>query len=275
MRALLPGGNGVKIKLMTKKQVAVLLGGIAAVYASFGALLYFNQDSFIYIPSPQDFYACPALEGAELEWRGTRIYYVNIENEKGVVVFYHGNAGSACDRAFLAGIFAEAGFSTVLVEYAGYSNDPAPPSTERIFRDVENADDFIRTIRSPFLAVGGESVGGGPAALHASRNASTSKLLLIAPFTSLADMAQKAYPLYPARLLLKGDFDNAARLREYRGELRVIHGTEDEVIPFELGRRLYDGAASPAKAFIEVPGARHNDMYARPETIDAIREFLK
>ena len=41
----------------------------------------------------------------------------------------------------------------------------------------------------------------------------------------------------------------------------VMHGTADSVIPFELGRALYDGLIGK-KTFVEIAGGDHND--ARP-----------
>jgi fermentation-respiration switch protein FrsA (DUF1100 family) len=40
----------------------------------------------------------------------------------------------------------------------------------------------------------------------------------------------------------------------------VLHGTADDTVPIELGRRLFEAAPSP-KTFVEFDGGSHSRLY--------------
>ena len=40
----------------------------------------------------------------------------------------------------------------------------------------------------------------------------------------------------------------------------IVHGSDDEIIPVDMGRRLFAAANSPKDLYI-IPGAHHNDTY--------------
>ena len=242
-------------------------------YVVYGIFLTVRQESIIYQPSPQDFSTCPNLVQAEkITHGGTRMYFK--DNGPRVAVLYHGNFGSACDRAFIAGLFEQAGYSYLLPEYAGYSNDNGKPSHERIKKDVEHAVDFLRTRNFSEVVVVGESVGDRFASYHASL-LPPKKLLLISSFTTLVDIAREAFWFYPISLLVRDEFDNAHLLEDFQKEVVLLHGDKDDIIPLALGQKLFAQLTTPHKKMILIPGAGHNDLFAFPETYQAIDDFLK
>ena len=251
----------------------VLLAGIVT-YTGIVLYLYFSQSAHIYFPTPQDFENCPELVHAEkITHNGTRMYYIQNTKANTLVVIYHGNGGSACDRAFLADYLNDQGVATILVEYVGYSNDTRTPSETLIFNDVNNVNSFIKSLNYDRLVILGESLGSGPATYHTTLTGIDS-LILITPFTSLADAGAFHYPYLPVKLLIRDKYDNGKHLRAYEGKLTIIHGTNDTVIPFSLGQRLYAGANTQNKQFITIDGAGHNDIYSQQKTFDAISDAL-
>jgi fermentation-respiration switch protein FrsA (DUF1100 family) len=54
----------------------------------------------------------------------------------------------------------------------------------------------------------------------------------------------------------------------------VAHGDQDEIVPFELGERLFAAAAEP-KRFVRVAGADHNDALGHPALLDAVAAFAR
>jgi len=230
-----------------------------------------QQERIVYQPFPQDFATCPALAEAErVTFNGTRMYMH--ATTLPVAVLYHGNAGSACDRALYANLFTSAGYGYILVEYAGYSNDPEPPSHERIKLDARNVISFMQASGIDARVVVGESIGTGVAAYHASLYP-PEKLLLIAPFTNLIDVARTRFWFYPSSLLVNNAFDLSSALEAYPGSVRIIHGTSDTIIPFELGQALYDSLATE-KELLPITNADHNNLCRFPETTVAITSFL-
>ncbi len=246
---------------------------VFSFYLVFGVILTVFQQRIIYQPFPRDFDSCAALSSAEnIRHQGTRMYFKN--NGPRLAVLYHGNAGSACDRAFYADMFEQAGYSYLLPEYAGYSSDTVKPSHELLKKDVENVAGFLAERRFPEIVVVGESLGSIFASYHVSL-APPHKLLLISPFTSFVDIAKVHYWYYPVSLLVKNPLDNARLLDNFSGEMLLIHGDKDRIVPLTLGKKLFNEIATPLKKMVVIPQAGHNNLFLFPETEQTILDFLK
>lgn len=255
-----------------KKRSKVAVVVFLVFYITFGAYLSLRQERMIYQPWPQDFASCAGFRDAEkVIHKGTRMYVSY--GERGTVVLYHGNAGSACQRDFYARMFTEAGFGYVIVEYAGYSNDPRRATHERVKRDVRNVISYLEDRGSANALVTGVSIGTGAASYHVSRR-SPARVLLISPFASLADVAQRKFWFYPTRYMVDNAFDNIELLQAYSGPITIVHGEADRVIPQASGRELYEQIQSPDKIFVSVPNVGHNNLFSDQASYDTIRAFL-
>lgn len=247
------------------------LSAFILFYLVFGVYLTLNQERIVYQPWPQDFADCPAMaEATQVIYQGTRMYVRKTDGP--VVVFYHGNAGSACDRSWLADVFTAAGYDYVLVEYAGYSNDPVPPSHERIATDVHNVIDYLVTQKLTSVALIGESIGAGVASYHANL-APPERLLLISPFPDLRSVAATRFWFYPTWLLVDNAYQPATDLAGYQGPTTIIHGTNDRIIPFRLGEALHLSLPG-TKTLVPVEGAGHNNLFSYTETHHTLSTFL-
>lgn len=246
---------------------------LALVYVGFGAYLYFNQRSVIYLSEFTDAESCARFEsgGADrIDRDGTTFYYK--KNGPAIVVFYHGNAGTVCDRKFLSDFFDEQGVSYLFVEYAGYV-DGLTPSKPTFLGNVRDADGFLGTIRYDTLILMGESLGTGLATEHAKLRAPDA-LILVSPYTSIADLASAHYPWYPARFMVKDNFTVDFGEKTFHGRLLVIHGEADGVIPYGQGKTVFDSAPFSVKEFLSLEGADHNDSYHGDVVFRTISRFL-
>jgi pimeloyl-ACP methyl ester carboxylesterase len=123
------------------------------------------------------------------------------------------------------------------------------------------------------MVLHGVSIGCGVAVpLAASRP--VKGLILESPFTSLADAAHSVYPFLPCGLLLRDRYDNLGTAPRVACPVLLLHGTEDEIVPVEQGRRLAAAFPRPAKLVL-AEGARHNDVAFWPGYDPAIAEFLR
>jgi len=255
----------------THSKIALLL--FVIFYIGFGIAVTVFQEKLIYLRFSQDFDTCAAFKSAEkIELGGTRAYFKNVGDQ--LAVLYHGNAGSACDRGYWAEIFENNGYSYLIVEYEGYSNDGSQPSHEGVKRNVDDVVSFITSGNFRNIAVVGESIGSGAASYHASLSA-PQKILLIAPFSSLADLAKSVYWFYPTFLMVDNAFDNTIYLKDYSGSALVIHGEADNGIPQKFGRKLFDTIGSTNKRFVSIPQAGHNDILGFDDFIKEVNNFLK
>ncbi|HRU39189.1 MAG TPA: alpha/beta hydrolase, partial [Candidatus Goldiibacteriota bacterium] len=48
--------------------------------------------------------------------------------------------------------------------------------------------------------------------------------------------------------------------RSFSAPLLVLHGTEDEVFPQDIGKRLFGAAGSKDKFFVSLPGTGHSNV---------------
>jgi pimeloyl-ACP methyl ester carboxylesterase len=109
------------------------------------------------------------------------------------------------------------------------------------------------------LVLLGHSLGAATA-LELAASTRSREVVLLAPFTSLVDMARRSVG-WPLCLLLRHRFDNEARLAEIASSpdaprIRILHGSADAVIPVEMGRRLAGEWAGRVE-YIELPGLDH------------------
>jgi pimeloyl-ACP methyl ester carboxylesterase len=255
-----------------RKRNKIALIVLAVFYISFGVFLAVYQENIVYYPNTQDFINCEDFKTAKkIDYNGTRMYVK--DTDKPIVVLYHGNAGSACNRKFYADIFSQAGYGYMIIEYAGYSNDAKNPSHELIKHDVQNVLEYINENHFSRITVVGESIGTGVASYHVSLQ-SPDKLLLISPFSDLADIAKNRFWFYPTSILVNNAFDNIANLSQYQNPITIIHGNNDTIIPHKLGQKLFISLKTK-KNFVTIEGAGHNDLFVYPETYTTVTNFLK
>jgi len=87
-------------------------------------------------------------------------------------------------------------------------------------------------------------------------------------------MAAIYFPIIP-RPLIRTRMDSLGRVGGLTCPKLFIHSPADEIVPFALGRRLFEAAAQP-KEFFEVRGAQHNDTWlvGGDAYLQAISSFL-
>lgn len=179
------------------------------------------------------------------------------------VLLLHGNAGDVSDRTPLALGLIREGISVLLLEYRGYGGSEGSPSEEGLHLDALAAYDFLlRQVGDPGeVVVFGRSLGGAVGARLAATRP-TGGLILESAFTSLEAMAGTLYPFVPGFLFrrLRGRFDTLGRVREVNVPMLVVHGTEDEIVPFRMGKELTEATGARGE-WLAVPGAHHNDVF--------------
>ncbi|MBI4441713.1 alpha/beta hydrolase [Candidatus Woesearchaeota archaeon] len=262
----------MKKRTWKKILLSIALDIIIAYFVA-GAILYAFQSRFIYFPSSQDFHHCPGFsDAAALSYNGTRFYEWGQHNK--LIVFYHGNAGSACDRAPLKDGLRDMGYSLLFVEYTGYSNDGEQPSTELLSKDIERVQEYITSRNYTSVMLMGESVGACFAAYHA-RLSAPERMILISPPTSLSDAAWNNLPIYPYSFLMTENCDNRKELLEYQGKILILHGEKDTIVPASLVNELYTMIPSREKELAIIRGADHNTIFVFDETWITLKDYLQ
>lgn len=256
---------------------------IAVIYVGVVVLLLAFERSLIFFPTkyPDGEWDPPYL-AFEDAWftsaDGVKLHgwYAPHENPVAHLLIAHGNAGNLSHRALLlAQLHRRVGAAVLIFDYRGYGRSEGSPDEPGIIADAEAARDWLARragVDAADVVLYGESLGGGVMVDLASRSP-TKAIILESTFTSLPDVASRVFPWLPVHLAMRTRLDSASKIGRYRGRLLQFHGDADTVIPYDLGRRLFEAANEP-KRFVTLVGHDHNDA-PPPEMFEAIREFLE
>ncbi|MFH1964520.1 MAG: alpha/beta fold hydrolase [Acidobacteriota bacterium] len=183
----------------------------------------------------------------------------------GTVIVFHGNAGTALDRAYYAWALNRLGYRVILAEYPGYGARSGSFG-ERSF--VPDAVGVLDTAKSQFgspIFLFGESLGAGVASgLVAERPGAIDGIALITPWDTLPNLAQRKFWFIPARFIVKSKFDNVANLAAYKGPKAVVLAVEDRIIPRKHALRLYE-TLGESKRLWQFEGVGHNTWPSSPD----------
>jgi len=248
---------------------------IILIYILFGILLTVRQDAYLFLPPSQTMEECAEFQDAKIiTSNGTKAFLLSLGTSSPLAVMYHGNGENACDSASFAHWIHGMGYTVLSVEYAGYAGDAErSPSVKLLKQDVENIHAWVTTSAYTETLIIGRSIGTGFASYHASL-VRPEKLLLISPFDTLSKVASGHFPVYPASLLLKTDFNNVLNASSAE-RILLIHGTKDVIIPITHGKTLLTSLPQQEKLFIQIEGAGHNDVLDHKEAWDAMKSFIE
>ena len=256
------------------------LAGLAIVYFGVLALLYFYQQKLLYFPDVERPDAGPpgllqpvayrSADGIELK----SLYRAPASDAAQVLLHFHGNAGNIGDRVGRIVPYADAGMGVLLAEYRGFGGNSGSPSEQGFYDDARAAIGFLRQqgVEPGRIVFYGESLGSGVAVQMATEFA-CGALVLEAPYSSVADVAQGRYWMFPVKALVRDKFDSTAKIAQVRCPIFIMHGTADRVIPIRYGERLYALAPSPKEMKI-YPGLGHV-QFDEVRGFDAVLDFLR
>ena len=193
------------------------------------------------------------------EWRhaGQLIGYAReAPSPANVWLMLHGNGGQASDRVYALPSFSELD-SVFILEYPGYGLRPGSPSMGAFNSAAKQAYDILRSKfpKTPVCVVG-ESIGSGPASVLAATPHPPDKMVLIAPFDTLSRVAAHHFPVLPAGLILRDNWDNVSSLKGYEGQLEIFAARDDRIIPMARAKALAE--SKPSAKFHEIAEG-HND----------------
>ena len=261
------------------KRVLRTLGLTLVLYFILGALfIMFMEESFIYFPTTGSVGKSPGEDVTLTCSDGVKIHGWWVPNDKaGVsILLFHGNGGNLHDRRGLINALRASPANVMAIDYRGYGQSAGSPSEEGLYLDARAAWDWLAERTSPDrIVIMGKSLGGGPASELAS-TVECGGLILESTFTSAPDMAGKIMPLFPARFLVRTQFDNLSKVPKINCPKLFIHSRHDEMIPFEMSERLFAAAAEPKESAWFDSGGHNELRWVNGEEYDeTIRRFLE
>jgi len=210
-----------------------------------------------------------------------RAWWLHADAPRAGIVYFHGNGGNLSVWAPIVASIAERGYSVLAIDYRGYGSSSGRPSERGLYRDVDAALEHVarhHDIHVP-LVYWGRSLGATMAA-YAATIARPDGLILesalvgLVAGVSVLSLTPKT-PLAFLALFSTYRFPTAALVNRAASPVLVLHGDRDSVIPFALGRALFERISGP-KEFVTVRGGDHNDITPRDSSRywDAIDRFI-
>ncbi|HJU75352.1 MAG TPA: alpha/beta hydrolase [Gemmatimonadaceae bacterium] len=269
--------------------IIALLALAGAGYLAAAVYIKINETSLVYHPgeriiqSPDSALGIAPRKVSFASADGTKlvgwlIFAPGSDSATGAwVLDCHGNAGniSSYGRPRWAAWMRQQGMNVFQFDYRGFGESAGSPTERGLYSDAEAAYQYLIDslgVLPERLVIYGHSLGSG-VATHLASKVRAAGLIVEGAFTAVADRGQELYPWLPVRLLSSNDFDSIGRIRGIATPKLFIHATDDEIIPYAHGQRLYDAAVTP-KSFLTVSGGHERAFEVdREKYYAAIRAF--
>lgn len=259
-----------------------VLLALITLYTLIAGTLYFLQEQFIFRPTElaQDYTYSFNYDFEEVFIETAPEAVINaihftVERPKGVILYFHGNAGNLARWGEVTTFFVEQEYDVFVMDYRGYGKSKGERDEEALYHDSRQCYNYLlQRYSESDIVVYGRSLGSGMATKMAAEFNPRS-LILESPFYSLLDVAKSRFPMFPVAKLLKYSMPNFDNIRKVNCPVTIYHGTSDFVVPFNSGEKLYKAADSTLTEFVEIEGGGHNNLIDFPSYTDHIRNLLE
>ena len=183
--------------------------------------------------------------------------------ETQIWLWFHGNGGNLGTRVGqLERGHRLLGVHQFIFDYRGYGRSEGKPSEQGTYLDARAARQYLEQradVDSSRIVYFGHSLGAAVAVELAVYHPPAG-MALIAPFSSIRDMAKLALPLPLAGWIVRNHYNSVALIPKVHAPLVILHGELDEIVPHSQGVKLFE-AANPPKRFVTLPVASHNNAH--------------
>jgi len=256
---------------------------IVSFYILLLTLMFFFQRNLLYHPSVDNYLNDKTVnEPTEIE----KIKIATIDNinltawfyNKDIkkfktILFFHGNAGSLQNRTYKLNHFKNLDVNFLIIAWRGFSGNKGKPSELGLYKDAESAIKWLRLkgVIEKNIILYGESLGTG-VAVEIAQNKNYAGIILESPFTSMVNMGKKYYPFFPVSFLLKDKFESYKKINNIFVPVLIMHGKVDKIVPYNMGRKMYELANEP-KFFYSQEYGDHMIDYDE-KLLSALKKFI-
>ena len=251
-------------KIIRNISILLLFG-----YVLTGLLLYLNQRSLLYHPTPN--FSTPfrmlLLQNESETIKGI----VLNKKHKNAILYFGGNAESmARSSEEIAKQFPE--FTIYLMNYRGFGGSTGEPTEKALYSDALKLYDTIQ-LNHKHISIGGRSLGTG-VATYLAANREVSKLVLVTPYDSIVSVGQIRYPLYPIALLAEDVYDSISRVKSIKAKTLIFVAENDKVIPRESTQNLIDTFDPKQLQVIVLKNRGHIDISSDKRYYKSMQDFI-
>lgn len=266
------------------KKVRALLGSIFIGWLAVNGFIYVQQPNMVFFPFKK-------IEVTPKEWNLTyEIVELKLANKINIsgwylphpdaektILFFHGNGGNISHRGDSIYIFHKLKLNILIIDYPGYGDSDGTPSESGLYQSADAAWQYLvsnKKVKHENIIIFGRSLGGAVAVDLASR-VKAGGVILESTFSSVRDIVDMIFPVLSHFVYLRYSFDSLNKIKNVTAPVLMIHSPDDDVIPFELGQKLFTAIESE-KGFLQIEGG-HNDGFMqsiRPYML-TLRNFIQ
>ncbi|WP_431159014.1 alpha/beta hydrolase [Winogradskyella poriferorum] len=245
-----------------------------------GAALHYFQEKLIFLPTTLDenyvyelHYPHEELFLTTEEGTSINAIHFKADKPKGVILYFHGNAGDLSRWSKITEYFAEKNYDVLVMDYRTYGKSKGKLSEIAMYRDAQYCYDYLlKQYSENDITLYGRSLGTGIASYLAKEN-KPKQLILETPYYSILDVAKHRFPIFPVKSLLRYHFPNFENLPQVDCPIHIFHGTDDKLVPFESGKKLSEVEIKDLN-FVKIDGGRHNNLIEFEAYHNAIETIL-
>ena len=241
------------MKLKRRNFLLEVIIGVILIYLSILVLLFIFQRNLMYLPEENNYSGDKIKVDIEkvkintsdnldlLGW----FHKIDLKKFK-TILYFHGNAGKLENRIHKLNHFKDMEVNFLIIAWRGFSGNKGKPSEKGLYIDGNSATKWLKNLglNEEDIILYGESLGTG-IATEIAQNSNFAGLILETPFTSMVDAAKNVYPYIPVGLLLKDRYENYKKIKNINIPILVMHGEADQIVPFRMGKKIYDIAKQP------------------------------
>ena len=260
-----------------------IFGSIVGAYTIILGILYALQSKIIFLPSqlPQkhSFTFTHPFQEHFIEVSHARLHALSFEQEtnnfKGLIVYFHGNAGCLDSWGDVYRYFRPHGYDSFIVDYRGYGKSTGNITSEmQLYEDAQLVFEYIQRVfgqkYNNNIIFYGRSIGTGIASWLALQHP-PKILILETPYYNLPSLVQDIYPFVPQKLL-RFQLSNHKHIQNTSYPVHIFHGTEDEIIPYKHGKKL--SSLHKNITLHTIQGAKHNNIPTYKEYHRILKEIF-
>jgi alpha-beta hydrolase superfamily lysophospholipase len=250
-----------RLKRRIKKAILVLL----LIYVAGGVALYFTQDMIFFHPKALSrdhrFSFKQPFTELNIPFGKNNLNVLQFKPDnpgKGIVLFFHGNMENVEHYRQYPELFTRNNYEIWMIDYPGFGKSTGTITEDNLYKQAWLVYDLAsKKVHGDSIIIYGKSIGTGIASyLAAKRNCK--ELVLETPYYSAVSLAKHYFPIYPVSILLKYSFPVCSYLREQKRPITILHGTNDEVVPYMQSERLKE--MNKQINLVTIEKGRHNDL---------------
>lgn len=271
---------GIK-KINSIRRLFWIVGILLVVYLVISVVFYFFQDKFIFQPKKlAKEYVFQFNQPFEEHFIKTEddetlnaLLFRSSTPSKGLVLYFHGNAGNLQRWGQYAIDFTKLGYDILMIDYRSYGKSSDKPSETNLYTDAQVVLDWSRkNITFTRLIIYGRSLGSAVASHLASEN-NPDLLILETPFDEIKSVVYPPIRSILSLLPTRNYFPNNLHIQKVKCQKIIFHGTKDWVVPFSSALKLKPLLSGEDKFFI-IEGGGHKNLRDFPEYHKAFAEIL-